>query len=41
VKIVEKHYAAWVKSRQDRLTERVRATWKQEQPRLKLIQGGG
>jgi len=40
VKVCEKHYSAWVKSRQDRLTERVRATWKQERPRLKVIQGG-
>lgn len=27
VKVTEKHYAPWVKSRQDRLEERVRATW--------------
>jgi hypothetical protein len=40
VKVCEKHYSAWVKSRRDRLTERVRATWKQEKPRLKVIQGG-
>ena len=28
VKVTEKHYAPWVKSRQDRLEERIRATWR-------------
>lgn len=27
VKVTEKHYAPWVKSRQDRLEERIRSTW--------------
>jgi site-specific recombinase XerD len=40
VKIVEKHYSAWVQARQVRLTERVRATWPKQQQKFKVIQGG-
>jgi site-specific recombinase XerD len=40
VKVCEKHYSAWVKVRQERLTERVRATWPKQKPKLKVIQGG-
>lgn len=38
-RITWKHYAPWVKERQDRLTERVKAVWG-EPPKLKVIQGG-
>jgi site-specific recombinase XerD len=41
VRVCEKHYSAWVKARQVRLTERVRATWPDIKPTLKVIQGGG
>jgi integrase len=41
VKIVEKHYSAWVQARQVRLTERVRATWPKQKTKLRVIQGGG
>jgi site-specific recombinase XerD len=41
VKVCEKHYSAWVQARQIRLTERVRATWPKQKPKLKVIQGGG
>jgi len=40
VKVCEKHYSAWVKTRQERLTERVRATWPKQQQKFKVIQGG-
>ena len=39
--IVEKHYAPFVKSRQERLEERVKQTWKEEKPKLKVVKGGG
>jgi integrase/recombinase XerD len=41
VKVCQKHYSAWVQARQVRLTERVKATWPEEKPKLKIIQGGG
>jgi integrase/recombinase XerD len=34
-KVTEKHYAPWIKARQERLEERVKATWGEENPRLK------
>ncbi|HKO54845.1 MAG TPA: tyrosine-type recombinase/integrase [Thermoanaerobaculia bacterium] len=37
VKIVEKHYSAWVQARQVRLTERVRATWPKQERKLKAV----
>lgn len=40
VKVVEKHYSAWVQARQVRLTERVRATWPKQKTKLRVIQGG-
>lgn len=39
-KVTEKHYAPWIKARQERLEERVRATWQEEKPKLMIIQGG-
>jgi site-specific recombinase XerD len=38
--IVLKHYAPWVKSRQEALETAIRAVW-DEEPKLKVIQGGG
>jgi integrase/recombinase XerD len=40
VKVCEKHYAHWGKARQLRLSERVRATWPDEKPQLRVINGG-
>lgn len=40
-KVTEKSYAPWVKARQDKLEERVRLTWDEPKPKLKVIQGGG
>lgn len=40
-KVTWKSYAPFVKERQERLEERVRATWPDEKPKLKVIQGGG
>jgi integrase len=37
-KVTEKHYAPWIKARQERLEERVRATW-EEAPKLRGIEG--
>jgi integrase len=39
-KVTEQSYSPWVKARQDKLEEAVRATWPEETPRLKVIQGG-
>ena len=40
-KVTWKHYAPFVKERQDRLEERVRATWEEPVKRkFKVIQGG-
>lgn len=39
-RIVEKHYAPWVRERQERLEAKLRATWPQERPKLKVIEGG-
>lgn len=39
-KVTWKHYAPFVKERQERLEERVRQTWAEEKPKLKVIQGG-
>jgi integrase/recombinase XerD len=41
-KVTEKHYSPWIKARQQRLEERVRAVWEEpEEPtRLRVIQGG-
>jgi integrase len=36
VKITEKHYAPWVKARQDRLEENVMKTW--SQPKKKVVE---
>ncbi len=40
-KVTWKHYAPFVKARQERLEERVRQTWGEEKPKFKVIQGGG
>ncbi|HVI77072.1 MAG TPA: site-specific integrase [Candidatus Acidoferrum sp.] len=37
VKVCEKHYSAWVKARQVRLTDRVRATWPKQERKLKAV----
>ncbi|MCC6589047.1 MAG: tyrosine-type recombinase/integrase [Bryobacterales bacterium] len=34
IKVTERHYAPWVKTRQDMLEEEVRRTWEQQKPRL-------
>jgi integrase/recombinase XerD len=39
-KVTEKSYAPWVKARQDKLEERVRLTWEEPKPRLRVITGG-
>lgn len=38
--IVMKHYAVFVKSRQEALEEAIRSVWVEEKPKLKVIQGG-
>jgi integrase len=38
--IVLKHYAPWVKARQDALESAVKSLWPDEKPKLKVIQGG-
>lgn len=40
IKTTEKHYAKWVKGRQDRLNSLVSATWEQPKPQLRVIAGG-
>jgi integrase len=35
--VCEKHYAAWVKERQARLSERLRATWPKQERKLKAV----
>jgi site-specific recombinase XerD len=37
VRIVERHYSAWVQARQVKLTERVRATWPKQERKLKAV----
>jgi integrase len=39
--IVMRHYAPYVKSRQDALEEAVGSVWEEPKPKLKMIQGGG
>lgn len=41
VQICEKHYAHWMKSRQENLSERIREAWPKEKTKLKVIHGGG
>jgi site-specific recombinase XerD len=38
--IVRKHYAHWIKARQDALDEAVRSVWQEPKPQLRVIQGG-
>jgi integrase/recombinase XerD len=38
--IVLKHYAPWVKARQDALEDAIRKVWDEPKPKLKVIQGG-
>jgi integrase len=38
--IVLKHYAPWVKARQDALESAVRMVWENEKPKFTMIQGG-
>lgn len=40
IKVTEKHYAPWVRSRQERLEEKVRRTWEEPTPKLKVVHGG-
>ncbi|HXA16089.1 MAG TPA: tyrosine-type recombinase/integrase [Thermoanaerobaculia bacterium] len=37
VRVYEKHYSAWVRTRQERLTERVRVTWPKRERKLKAV----
>lgn len=39
-KVTWRHYAPFVKARQERLEERVRQTWGEGKPKLKVIKGG-
>jgi integrase/recombinase XerD len=39
-KVTEESYSPWIKARQDQLEAAVRATWPDEKPKLKVIQGG-
>jgi integrase/recombinase XerD len=38
--IILKHYAPWVKSRQEALENAVRMVWEEPKPKLKIIKGG-
>lgn len=40
VAVTQKHYSPWIKARQERLEERVKATWEEPAPKFKVIQGG-
>jgi integrase/recombinase XerD len=37
VAVTQKHYSPWIKARQERLEERVKATWAEEKPKLKAV----
>lgn len=40
IKVTEKHYSPWERSHQERLEEKVKRTWEESVPGLKVIQGG-